>query len=118
VLRVHPPTETATISSAAAVTAAAAAAAAAAGGLDISCPQSGLSLSLTFAKDHSVKGTIEQLKLSKPTPNDAAAEARAVVGTLEGSWIGVINATCPQLVRSSMPQCLVAVTEAASMCLD
>ena len=113
-LHVHPPTETATISSAAAVTAAAAAA----GGLDISCPQSGLSLSLTFAKDHSVKGTIEQLKLSKPTPNDAAAEAGAVLGALEGSWIGVINATCPQLVRSSMPQCLVAVTEAASMCLD
>lgn len=100
-----------------------------AGDLEMSCPQSGLFLTLTFAKDHTVKGTIEQLKPAKP-PAYAAAGAAAggasvpapaaaagistssgrvgggagrgqVVGSLEGSWMGVINVVCPSLVSVS-----------------
>lgn len=100
-----------------------------AGDLEISCPQSGLFLTLTFAKDHTVKGSIEQLKPAKPpayaaagaaaggasVPAPAAAASVAssstgsgrvggragrgqVVGSLEGSWMGVINVVCPSLV--------------------
>ncbi|KAF6254987.1 hypothetical protein COO60DRAFT_1641921 [Scenedesmus sp. NREL 46B-D3] len=83
------------------------------GELAISCRATGLLMSLTFAKDCSVKGTIEQL------PGSAAAAAAAMaamaaaaaaaaagggagskvqlLGTVAGHWTSVINVSCPKL---------------------
>jgi hypothetical protein len=58
------------------------------GDLEVSCPQTGLFLSLTFAKDHSVKGTLEQLTPTQPPPSLAPAAATDSSSTSSGSSSG------------------------------
>ncbi|WIA19448.1 hypothetical protein OEZ85_004063 [Tetradesmus obliquus] len=76
------------------------------GELAISCRATGLLLSLHFAKDCSVKGTIEQLPGSTAAAAAAMAAASAaggtggkvqVLGTVAGHWTSVINVSCPKL---------------------
>jgi hypothetical protein len=78
----------------------------AAGELAISCRTTGLLMSLTFAKDCSVKGTIEQLPGSAAAAAVAAAASASggsgskaqLLGTVAGHWTSVISVSCPKLV--------------------
>jgi hypothetical protein len=81
-----------------------------AGELAISCRATGLLMSLSFAKDCSVKGTIEQLPGTSPAAAAAAASAAAsggggskaqLLGTVAGHWTSAINVSCPKLVRAA-----------------
>jgi hypothetical protein len=87
------------------------------GELAISCRATGLLMSLTFAKDCSVKGTIEQMPGTSPAAATTAAMAAAatagggsgggkaqLLGTVAGHWTSVINVSCPKLVRTVVKQ--------------
>jgi hypothetical protein len=65
------------------------------GELCVSCAASGLLLTVNFAKDHSVRGSIEQVDAP---PGESPSGRSTVLGSLTGHWTSTVRVSIPSLV--------------------